>query len=201
MAPTSSPRTSPRKRDEAKEERKEDGGATMTKAEAMVPTPPRVTRSRKNSGATGDVPSTKDGDNLTDAKSDGENKISDAENPTGAENNLGDDNEFQLDGANEGDDKQEEEQERKTTRDPKSKATSAAKRIHHETEPEIDGSGKSSDESSLSSNRSSKTKAFNKGKLYIQFSCSYFDSNKCSFFADEMRKFPKELVEKVRQHH
>ena len=197
-APTSSPRTSPRKRDEAKEERKDDGVDTMTKAAATVPTPPRVTRSRKNSGVTGDVPSTKDGDNLTDAKKDGENKISDAENPTGAENNLGDDNEFQSDGANAGNDKQEEEQERKTTRDPKSKATSAAK--NHETEPEIDGSEKSGDESSLSINASRKSKAFNKGKLYIVFSCSYFDSNKCSFFADEMRKFPKELVEKVRLH-
>ena len=125
-------------------------------------------------------------------------KKSDAEIPTGAENNLKDDNKSQLDGANAGNDKEEEEEERKTTRDAKRKAASAAK--NHETEPEIDGSEKSGDESSLSSNASRKSKAFNKGELYIVFSCSYFDSNKCSFFADEMRKFPKELVEKVRLH-
>ena len=199
-APTSSPCTSPRKSDKATEQSKAGGGDTTTKAAATVPTPPRVTRSQNKSGATGNVTNTKDGDNLTDAKNDGENKISDAENPTGAENNLGDDNNFQLDGANEGNDKQEEEPKRKTTKEPKSKATSAAKTIHNETEPEIDGSEKSGDESSLSSNASRKTKAFNAGKLYIILSCSYFDSNKCSFFADEMRKFPKELVEKVRLH-
>ena len=82
----------------------------------------------------------------------------------------------------------------------KQKTTSAAKTSINETEVEIDGSGKSSDESSLSSNPSRKSKAFNKGKLYIVFSCSYFDSNNFSFFSDEMRKFPKELVEKVLQH-
>ena len=79
----------------------------------------------------------------------------------------------------------------------KSKKTSGMKKIDDKIEPEVDGPGKSSDESSLSSHQSSKTKEFNADKLYIQFSCSYFDSNKCSFFADEMRKFPKELIEKV----
>ena len=170
----------------------------MTKAATTVPTPPRVTRSRKHSGATGDVPNTKDNEDRIDTENDDEKKIAGDKNPTGTEDVLGESNKAQSDGADKGDDKKQSDNNQ--DQDPKSKTTSAAKSIHHETEPEIDGSGKSSDESSLSSNRSRKSKAFNKGELYIVFSCSYFDSNKYSFFADETRKFPKELVEKVRLH-
>ena len=197
-APTSSPRTSPRKRDEAKEERKEEGGDTTTKAAATVPTLPRVTRSQatieaKKNTKGGDNADQKDAnDNRTE--NDNDKIITDGKSLSVA----GDDNKSQSDCLNEGNDKQDKEPKRKTTRDPKSKATSAAKTIHNETEPKIDGSEKSGDELSLSSNASRKTKVFNAGKLHIILSCSYFDSNKCSFYADKMRKFPKELVEKVR---
>ena len=55
---------------------------------------------------------------------------------------MGENNEPQSDGADKGDDNQEEETKPKATKELKRKETSAAKRIHHETEPEIDGSGK-----------------------------------------------------------
>ena len=128
-APTSSPCTSPRKIDKATEHRKDKGVDTMTKAAATVPTPPRVTRSRKNSGATGDVPNTKDNEDRIDTENDDKKKIAGDKNPTGTEDVLGENNEPQSDGADKGDDKKQSDNNQ--DQDPKSKTTSAAKRIHH----------------------------------------------------------------------
>ena len=76
----------------------------MTKAAATVPTPPRVTRSQKNSDATGDVPNTKNNEDRIDTENDNEKKIAGDKNPTGTEDVLGENNKTQFDGADKGDD-------------------------------------------------------------------------------------------------
>ena len=91
-----------------------------------MPTPPQVTRSRKNSGATVDVPNTKYGDDCTDTKDDGKKKIADAKNLTATEDVLGENNEPQSDGEDKGNDKKQSDNNQ--DQDPKSKTTSAAKK-------------------------------------------------------------------------
>ena len=195
-ARTSSPCSSKKTSNNVTEQCKEEGGDTTTKAAATVPTTPQVTRSKASTQAK--LPTKGGGnDNSIGANENNKGKIVD-------EQNLSKNDELKSDEKEESKDGREESEEigmgsnGKPDSHTKSKKTSGMETIDDKIEPEIDGSGKSSDELSLSSHQSSKTKAFNAGKLYIQFSCSYFDSNKCFFFLDKMRKFPKEIIEKVR---
>ena len=142
-ARTSSPRSSKKTSNNVKEQCKEEGGDTTTKAAVTVPTTPRVTRSKASTQAK--LP-TKWGVNDDPIGANESNKGKSVD-----EQNLSKNGESKSDKKEESKDGREESEEigmrsnGKPDLHTKSKKTSGTETIDDEIEPEIDGSGKSSD--------------------------------------------------------